>query len=329
MALNPLDKVLSTGDARVSNRLTVGSLQALNETTGVTGVLDVDADGNWLANGSPLGGGGGSAVTSVNGDTGVVVLTASDVGALAVDGSGNVDINGVLALGALADVEAAIAAASGGGGSLPADATFETVFASASKASNNIVTVKNTNGSASRTYPPLLVENTGTGGIGVRTTGDTRARVSLAADGEVNFSDGSAAFDVGIVRSGGGQLTVQAGDYTQFTGALVANGQIVGSGSGKTALQLTSTAATPGITIRDANLYRVATNSLRTDSNLDVAGVLSTSLQFRHRGTTLAFYDVDPTPQHVAIANPTDDASNLTATTEILNTLRSLGLIAL
>lgn len=46
----------------------------------------LDANGYWVpvtaANGLPTSGGGGATVTSVNGDTGDVVLTAADVNAL-------------------------------------------------------------------------------------------------------------------------------------------------------------------------------------------------------------------------------------------------------
>lgn len=46
----------------------------------------LDANGNWVpvttTTGLPTSGGGGAAVTSVNGETGEVILSAADVGAL-------------------------------------------------------------------------------------------------------------------------------------------------------------------------------------------------------------------------------------------------------
>ncbi len=273
--------------------------------------------GSLRVNGDPIGGGGGGgAVDSVNGDTGDVLITTSSIGALAVNGSGDVTIPGVLTLGAIEDVEAALAG--GGGGSLPADATFESVIVSDSQNDTFIVKVVNTNAGSNRLTPPLLVEATGTGGIGVRTTGDTRSRVSLAADGEINFSNGSAAFDIAIKREAANHLNVQASNITLSGNTGVA---------GNLSLAFGKTFALANGEYGDL-VIRPFFHDAHGKWYEYHDGAVFVNNDFAHGSNLkLGFYGKQPVVRPAAIADATDEASAVTAVNSALAALRAVGLL--
>jgi hypothetical protein len=236
------------------------------------------------------------AVSSVNTYTGAVVLDKSDIGLGNVTNDAQVkasdrDTDGTLAANSATRVPSQSAVKT------YADTKATDTLALHKAGSETVTGTKTFEGALAATVK-----------IAAQVTADTFSRFQVQSDGQILWGDGSGAADVNLYRASSTQLKtddslyvvggLQADANVQFGGSVVS---LSGSGttlnvpnlSGGTQGWLTVKAIADsqnrftadasgklvwgagGVTAPDTNLYRNASNSLKTDDNFDINGKIT------------------------------------------------------